>query len=109
MLYEVITPMATQCAGVAELADAQDLKSWAPQGAYGFDSRYMVKSNKAIAIDLYSGVDTFIWNINDIHFKDDHMDKDQNSVFIQSRTKYSNIPVAVGLMEDRSFDRNNFV
>jgi hypothetical protein len=27
-----------KCAGVAELADAQDLKSWAPQGACGFDS-----------------------------------------------------------------------
>jgi hypothetical protein len=26
-------------AGVAELADAQDLKSWVPQGACGFDSR----------------------------------------------------------------------
>ena len=26
-------------AGVAELADAQDLKSWAPKGACGFDSR----------------------------------------------------------------------
>src|SRR4029450_1964879 len=25
-------------AGVAELADAQDLKSWVPQGACGFDS-----------------------------------------------------------------------
>jgi hypothetical protein len=28
-----------QQAGVAELADAQDLKSWVPQGACGFDSR----------------------------------------------------------------------
>jgi hypothetical protein len=27
------------CAGVAELADAQDLKSWAWQRACGFDSR----------------------------------------------------------------------
>src|SRR6476659_8584875 len=27
------------CAGVAELADAQDLKSWVPKGACGFDSR----------------------------------------------------------------------
>ena len=26
-------------AGVAKLADAQDLKSWVPQGACGFDSR----------------------------------------------------------------------
>src|SRR6476469_698000 len=26
-------------AGVAELADAQDLKSWVPQGACGFDAR----------------------------------------------------------------------
>ena len=26
-------------AGVAKLADAQDLKSWAPQGACGFESR----------------------------------------------------------------------
>src|SRR6516225_7783890 len=26
-------------AGVAELADAQDLKSWVPQGACGFDTR----------------------------------------------------------------------
>src|ERR1700752_2561761 len=26
-------------AGVAELADAQDLKSWVPRGACGFDSR----------------------------------------------------------------------
>jgi hypothetical protein len=32
------------CAGVAELADAQDLKSWAPYGACGFNShpRYHV-------------------------------------------------------------------
>jgi hypothetical protein len=28
-----------QQAGVAELADAQDLKSWVPQGACGFDPR----------------------------------------------------------------------
>ena len=27
------------CAGVAKLADAQDLKSWVPQGACGFDPR----------------------------------------------------------------------
>jgi hypothetical protein len=26
-------------AGVAELADAQDLKSWVPKGACGFDTR----------------------------------------------------------------------
>jgi hypothetical protein len=31
--------LAAHDAGVAKLADAQDLKSWDPQGSYGFDSR----------------------------------------------------------------------
>ncbi len=69
-----------------------------------FYSRYMFKSNKAIEIELYSGIDTFIWNINDIHFKEDNMEKDKNSIFIHSKTKNSNIDVCVGLMEDRNFD-----
>src|SRR5438552_1435662 len=35
LVRRAIIPLA----GVAELADAQDLKSWVPQGACGFDSR----------------------------------------------------------------------
>jgi hypothetical protein len=31
--------LKTKYAGVMELADIQDLKSWAPQGACGFESR----------------------------------------------------------------------
>jgi hypothetical protein len=33
------SPSTESHAGVAELADAQDLKSWAAQAACGFDSR----------------------------------------------------------------------
>src|SRR4029453_14764918 len=31
--------LKNKCAGVAKLTDAQDLKTWAPQGACGFESR----------------------------------------------------------------------
>ena len=64
----------------------------------------MFKTNKKIVIELYSGIDMFIWNINDIHFKDDIMEKKNDMIFVTSQTKYSNIPVTVGVYEERSFD-----
>jgi hypothetical protein len=36
-------------AGVAKLADAQDLKSWAPQGACGFESRPRHQLNQLLS------------------------------------------------------------
>ena len=41
-------------AGVAELADAQDLKSWVPRGACGFDSRPRQISNNLQIVALVS-------------------------------------------------------
>jgi hypothetical protein len=59
-------------AGVAKLADAQDLKSWAPQGACGFESRprhFRISGLGALGFCSYcrSGVD-FVQTLSKVIF-----------------------------------------
>jgi len=70
-------------------------------------SKFTFKSNKEIEVELYSGIDTFIWNINDIHLKKNKMEKTEDLVLIQSKVKRTNIDICVGLIEEHNFDEKD--
>lgn len=70
-------------------------------------SKYSFKANKEIEVELYSGIDTFIWNINDIHLKKSKLEKAKGLTLISSKVKRTDIDICVGLIEEYNFDEKD--
>ncbi len=70
-------------------------------------SKFTFKSSKEIEAEIYSGIDTSIWNINDIHLKRSKMEKSEEMIIIHSKIKRSNLDIFVGVMEEYSFKAND--
>ncbi len=67
-------------------------------------SKYMFKASSTIEIELFSGLDIFVWNIGENHLNKPRIKTSENISIASGRTKHHNDKVVVGLLEDKSFD-----
>lgn len=66
-------------------------------------AKFSFVSNSAIDIELFSGIDDYIWNINEHHLVDNiHIDEKGMNI-VSSKTKHNEIPVVIGLLDDYDF------
>ncbi|XMB72668.1 hypothetical protein RJI07_01880 [Mycoplasmatota bacterium WC30] len=67
-------------------------------------SKYLFKSSNTIEIELFSGIDTFVWNIGENHLSQPRLRKTKNTCIASGRTKHHRDKIVVGLLEERSFN-----
>ena len=66
-------------------------------------SKFSFKANSPVVIELYSGIDTCIWNLNEHHLTDIQCFNQDSLNIISAKTKYQKIDVCVGLQEELDF------
>lgn len=67
-------------------------------------SVFTFSSNNKIDVELFSGIDKHIWNINANHLKDIEEIEEKNMTIVKAKTKYDDIDVTMGLLEVFSFN-----
>jgi len=67
-------------------------------------SVFTFSSNNKIDIELFSGIDKHIWNINANHLRNLEETDEKNITIIKAKTKYNETDVTMGLYEVFSFN-----
>lgn len=67
-------------------------------------SKFTLKASSPLVIELYSGIDDNIWNINEKHLKDIVSYTDGEMNILAGKTKGKEFPVVVGLIEEMDFE-----
>ena len=66
-------------------------------------SKFSFVSNAVCEIELFTGIDNFIWDINEHHLIDTEHIREENLTILVSKTKYEEKPVVIGLKEVMNF------
>lgn len=66
-------------------------------------SKLTFKTNAVIDVEIFSGIDDFIWNINENHLVNTTFGKKDEILYCQGKTKHSHLDLVVMTLEDLSF------
>ena len=67
-------------------------------------SKFMFKANKFIKVELLEGIDQNVWNISENHLIDSETTKNEDSIYVVSKTKHHQDNVVVGLSYTKNFE-----
>ena len=73
--------------------------------------KYSIKANKDIEVDLYTGIDVNIWDINGPHLGEFIVNNENNIVTVYAETLEKKIPlvVGIGLESESSFENQEVI
>jgi kojibiose phosphorylase len=69
-----------------------------------FYSKFTFTSNSVCEVELFTGIDNFMWNINEHHLIDTKHIREGNLTILASKTKYEEKDVILGLKEVMNFE-----
>ncbi|MBI9009397.1 MAG: glycoside hydrolase family 65 protein [Tenericutes bacterium] len=67
-------------------------------------SKFSFVSNNICEVELFTGIDSFIWNIEEHHLVDTKRIEEEDLLILASKTKHGEKDVCVGLKEVRNFN-----